>query len=257
MRLVFVLQVLFCSVLFSDYAFAQRNYSFEEACRNGGWTTGPCAPKSGQRQSIGCMDIVKYAFHPERASASCNDATLSPVFDFEILIEMIGIPNAAAINELQLTILRSTGSQNASAVLLSEPLPGEEGPQGPTVKRLIVYDPDWVKAAPAEAYLVLGHEAGHHFCGHDLSNLDPIARQDAELEADRFSGASIKRFETYHGRAFLKDALQAATRLYTAAGSHSYPPRAERVKAIMLGYNSGSPCGNLAAGIRGYSPQPR
>ena len=200
------------------------------------------------------MDLVKNAFHPEKFSAGCNDATLSPVFDFEILIEMIGIPNAAAINALQLTILRSTGFNNASAVLLSEPLPGE---QGPKVQRLIIYDPEWVKAAPAEAYLILGHEAGHLFCGHDLRTLDPTARQDAELEADRFSGAAIKRFETYHGRAFLNDALKAAARLYPAAGSHAYPPRAERVKAILLGYNSGSPCGNLAPGIRGYSPDPR
>ncbi len=203
------------------------------------------------------MDLVKNAFHPEKISAGCRDANLSPVFDFEILIEMIGIPNAAAINELQLTILRSAGFNNASAVILDEPLPGEPSAQGRTVKRLIVYDPEWVKAAPAEAYLILGHEAGHLFCGHDFRTLDPIARQDAELEADRFSGASIKRFETYHGRAFLNDALKAAARLYPAAGSHAYPPRAERVKAIMLGYNSGSACGNLAPGIRGYSPRPR
>jgi hypothetical protein len=203
------------------------------------------------------MDVAKNAFHPEEFPAGCNDATLSPVLDFEILIEMIGIPNAAAINALQLTILRSTGLENATAVLLPDPLPGEDGPQGPTVKRLIVYDPEWVKAAPAEGYLALGHEAGHHFCGHDLLALDPSTIPEKELEADRFSGASIKRFEAYHGRAFLNDALEAAARLYSADGSHSHPPRAERVKAILLGYNSGSPCGNLAPGIRGYSPQPR
>lgn len=254
MRLLLVLQALFWPLLLSDAASAQRPYSFEEACRNMGSTTGPCAPKPEQRHWIGCMDLVKNAFHPEKIAAGCRDANLSPVLDFEILIEMIGIPNAAAINALQLTILRSAGFNNASAVVLDEPLPGE---QGGIVKRLIVYDPEWVKAAPTEAYLVLGHEAGHLFCGHDLRTLDPIARQDAELEADRFSGASIKRFETYHGRAFLNDALKAAARLYRAAGSHAYPPRAERVKAILLGYNSGSPCGNLAAGIRGYSPRPR
>jgi Zn-dependent protease with chaperone function len=202
------------------------------------------------------MDLVKGAFHPEKFSG-CNDATLSPVFDFEILIEMIGIPNAAALNALQLTILHSAGFNNATSVLLSEPLPGEEAAEGAPVKRLIVYDPEWVKAAPAEAYLVLGHEAGHHFCGHDLNTLDPSLIPEKELEADRFSGAAIKRFETYHGRAFLNDALEAAARLYPAEGSHSHPPRAERVKAILLGYNSGSPCSNLAPGIPGYNPEPR
>lgn len=210
-----------------------------------------------QADTIGCIDIVKNAFHPEKFSAGCKDATLSPVIDFEILVEMIGIPNVAALNALQLTVLRSTGFKNATAVLLPEPLPGEQGPRGPTVKRLIVYDPEWVKAAPAEAYLVLGHEAGHHFCGHDVRTLDLTTLPKRELEADRFSGAAIKRFEVYHGRAFLTDALKAAARLYSATGSHSHPPRAERLKAILLGYNSDSPCGNLASGIRGFSPQPR
>lgn len=203
------------------------------------------------------MNVVKNSFHPDKFSAGCNDATLSPIFDFEVLIEMIGIPNIAALNELQLTILRSTGFKNATAVLLPEPLPGEEGPQGPTVKRLIVFDPEWVKASPAEAYLVLGHEAGHHFCGHDFSALDPSAIPEKELEADRFSGAAIKRFETYHGRPFLDGALKAAARLYPTEGSRSHPPREDRMKAILLGYNSGSPCGNLARGIPGYSPGPR
>lgn len=256
MRLLLALQVLVWPLWLSNQVFAQRYYTFEEACRMSGSTTGPCAPKSEQTPTIGCLDVVKGAFHPEKM-AGCEDATLSPVLDFEILIEMVGIPNAAAINALQLTIVRSTGSNNASAVLLSTPLPGEAGAQGPAVKRLIVYNPEWVKAAPAEAYLVLGHEAGHLFCGHDLLTLDPIAIADAELEADRFSGASIKRFEIYHGQAFIDGALKAAARLYPAAGGPSHPPRAERVEAIMAGYNSGSPCGNLAPAIRGYSPQPR
>jgi hypothetical protein len=254
-RLLLVLQVLFWPLLLSDRAFAQRPYSFEEACRNGGWTTGPCAPKS--EQTIGCKDILKGAFHRGKFLAGCNEATLSPVFDFEILIEMVGIPNVAAINALQLTILRSTGFNNASAEILDEPLPGEQGPRGPAVKRLIIYDPEWVKAAPAQAYLILGHEAGHLFCGHDFRTVDPSTIPEKELEADRFSGAALKRFEVYHGRAFLNDALKAAAWLYPAAGSRSHPPRAERVKAILLGYKSGSPCGNLAPAIRGYSPHPR
>lgn len=104
--------------------------------------------------------------------------------------------------------------------------------------------------------MVLGHEAGHHFCRHSIegAKLNP---HEYELEADRFAGASIKRFETYHGKAVLNDALNAAERLYSASGSQSHPPRTARIRAIFLGYNSGSPCGNLSPGIRGFSPQPR
>jgi predicted metalloprotease len=121
---------------------------------------------------------------------------------------------------------------------------------------MIILDPEWAKSVTAEAYLVLGHEAGHHFCGHALDS-DPMARKKQELEADQFSGAAIRRFEAYHGRAFLQDALQAATRLYSASETGSHPSRNARLDAITLGYNSGSPCGDLAPGVRGYTAGPR
>ena len=65
------------------------------------------------------------------------------------------------------------------------------------------------------------------------------------------------QFEIYHGKAFLDGALKAADRLYSVEGSRSHPPRAARVEAVLVGYKSGSPCGNLAPAIRGYSPQAR
>jgi hypothetical protein len=226
-------------------ALAQQHYTFEEACRRAGMTTGACAPKSQQPQTTICTHFGRNAFHAEAyAGAGCTQVTLSPVLDAELFIEMVGIPNASKINELGLTIGRSTGLKNAAAFF------HDDG------SRWMTYDPDWARAATAEAYLVLGHEAGHHFCGHTLATvkIDPKQR---ELEADRFSGASIKRFEVYHGKPFLDGALKAAERLYSQDGSRSHPPRAARLEAVLLGYKTGSQCGNLAPAIRGYSPQAR
>jgi hypothetical protein len=156
---------------------------------------------------------------------------------------MIGLPNISKINDLKVTIGRSVGFMNAVALFNNG-------------SRMIILDPEWAKSATAEAYLVLGHEAGHHFCGHVL-NADPLARKRQELEADQFSGAAIKRFEAYHGRAFLQGALQAATTLYFASEGASHPPREARLEAIMAGYTSGSSCGTLSPGIRGYTAGPR
>jgi len=246
MRLLLILQLLFWSVPLGDRAVAQQYYSFEEACRRAGNTTGACAPKSQQKNAPKCVRLHGNAFHAEKCSGDCIEATVSPVFDSEIFVEMIGLPNVAKVNELKLTIWRSTPSancKNAVAVFVDG-------------SRSIVYDAAWAKAATAESYLILGHEAGHHFCGHTLGDVE-ISPHERELEADRFSGASIKRFETYHGKAFIREALAVAAKLYSLSGSRSHPPRAARVEAISLGYNSGSPCGNLAPGIRGYTSGPR
>lgn len=243
MRVVFVFQVMFWSILFGDSAVAQQHYSFEEACRRAGQTTGPCAPKSQQQKPIGCVKLVGNAFHAEKFSGDCLETTLSPVIDSEIFVELLGLQNIPKVNELGLTIGRSTGFDNAVALF-------HDG------SRMIIVDPEWARSATAESYLVLGHEAGHHFCGHTIKNARE-SPQDEELEADRFSGASIRRFEVYHGKVFLRDALEAAARLYSASGSRSHPPRAARLDAILLGYNSGSPCGSLAPGVRGFSSQPR
>ncbi len=242
MRPVLAVQVLCWSMLLCDYAAAQRTYSFEEACRNAGQTTGPCAPQQRQAQPMGCVPLAGNAFHAEAFSGSCIPTTLAPVLDAEILIEMIGLPNVAKLNELQLTIGRTDNFTNAVATFY----------QG---NRVIIHDPAWARSG-AESYLVIGHEAGHHFCGHTLANFRR-SPQERELEADRFSGAAIKNFEAYHGKPFLREAISAATRLYSESGSRSHPPRAARIEAITAGYNSGSPCGNLAPGSRGFSPTPR
>ncbi|HEV7407052.1 MAG TPA: hypothetical protein VGO01_01085 [Bradyrhizobium sp.] len=242
MRRALAVKVLFLSIIFSDCAVAQRTYTFEEACRNAGWTTGPCAPQQQQAQALGCVPLVGNAFHAEAFSGNCIETTLSPVLDAEIFIEMIGISNTAKINELQLTIGRTSDANNAFATFYKG-------------GRMLILNPAWARSG-VEAYLVIGHEAGHHFCGHTLPSFQGSPKEK-ELEADRFSGASIKRFEVYHGRVFFAEAIRAATRLYSEEGLRSHPPRAARIEAITQGYNSGSPCGNLAPAIRGLSPSSR
>jgi hypothetical protein len=223
---------------------AQQYYSFEEACRMAGRTTGACAPKSQQETSLDCRKIASNAFHPEKFSGGrCKEVTLSPVIDVEVFVEMIGLPNISQINNMKMMIGHSVGYNNAAATFYED-------------NRIIIFDPQWAKSATAETYLILGHEAGHHFCGHPL-NGDPIGQKKRELEADTFSGAAIKRFEEYHGRPFLQEAMKAAIRLYTGSESGSHPSPAARLEAVKLGYNSGSPCGNLSAGVRGYTAGPR
>ncbi len=151
------------------------------------------------------------------------------VSDVEIFVELIGIPNFEKINALRLQIVRSAGLKNAAAYF----------GQG---YRSIVYDPVWAASTTGEFYLALSHEAGHHFCGHVGG---PQSAQN-ELEADRFGGASIKRFETYHNRKFFEAVLAAAATRYPENGSAFYPSRASRLEALRKGYEQGSPCGNLA-----------
>jgi hypothetical protein len=172
------------------------------------------------------------AFH-ERELGSLRILVEPPtVRDVEILVELIGIPNTAKINALRLQIRKSIGIQNAL---------GFEHNGYATV----VYDPEWASRAPADFYLVLGHELGHHFCGHYAhdSRSDFLA---SELEADRFGGASIKRFEIYHNRAFFGAVVSAAKAKYEEKGSTLYPPRVARLEALAKGHEEGSPCGNLA-----------
>ena len=147
--------------------------------------------------------------------------------DSEIFIELVGLQDIHKINDLKLTIGRTIDFNNAVALFHNG-------------ARMIILDPQWAKSSTAEYYLVLGHEAGHHFCGHTIGSSER-SPQESELEADRFSVASIKRFKVYHDKKFLDEALKAANRLYSASGSRSHPPRAVRVEAIMLGYKAGSP----------------
>jgi hypothetical protein len=162
--------------------------------------------------------------------------------DVEILVELVGLPNVSKINALRLHIRRRLGLKNACA------LPEAGG------FATIAYDPDWAAGDTPAFYLTLGHEAGHHFCGHFVGDAHGSWAQ-SELEADQFGGASIKRFEVYHNRSLLSQVLAAAAAKYPEQGSSSHPARALRLEAIKRGYEQGSQCGDLAPVEQsGFSP---
>jgi hypothetical protein len=165
--------------------------------------------------------------------------------DAEILVELVGIPNVSNLNAQRLHIRRVLNLGNACS------LPEAGG------YATIAYDPLWAAGDTPAFYLALGHEAGHHFCGHYLRG-DALWGPQQELEADQFAGASIKRFEVYHGQSFISRVLAVAGASYPEQGSILYPPRQMRLEAIRRGYDLGSPCGGLAPVEQaGFSPPAR
>ncbi len=199
-------------------------------------------PASSQTQEWVTIGKNCFAFH-ERALQVKLEPTLTS--DVEILVELIGLPNVSKLNSMRFGLRRSYGVENAAYLE-----GGEEG------CKIIVYNPDWAAGDTAEFYMVLGHEAGHHFCGHSVGNVHGT-RQETELEADQFSGASIKRYEIYHNQRLFDQVYAAAEAKYPKDGSGLYPPRALRLAAMKRGYEQGSPCGNLSPAIPGFSPGQR
>jgi hypothetical protein len=164
--------------------------------------------------------------------------------DVEIFVELIGIPNATQINAQRLQIRRALGLGRACAI------PQAQG------FATIAYDPVWAAGDAPGFYLALGHEAGHHFCGHFTGSGSNRWAQ-SELEADRFAGASVKRFEVYHNRRYFDQVYSVAAAKYPDQGTALYPSRAARLAALKQGYEEGSPCGNLAPVTAAGHVQPR
>lgn len=165
--------------------------------------------------------------------------------DVEILVELVGLPNVSNLNALRLHIRRVLGLKNACA------LPEAGG------YATIAYDPDWAAGDTPAFYLTLGHEAGHHFCGHFVGEGQGSWAQK-ELEADQFGGASVKRFEVYHNQSFFNQVLAAAASKYPEQGTFLYPSRTLRLEALRRGYEQGSQCGGLVpVEQRGFSPDQR
>jgi hypothetical protein len=185
-----------------------------------------------------------FAFHEEKLQD--YNVKMEPPFsaDAEIFIEQIGLPNVSKINQLRLQIRRTYGLKTAVA------LEGEGF-------RTIAFDPDWAASDTPKFYLILGHEAGHHFCGHSVGAVRGN-RTQIELEADQFGGASIKRYEVYHNRSFFNQVFAAAVANYPEQAQFSYPPRKMRLDALKRGYEQGSQCGGLAPVEQsGFSPGTR
>jgi hypothetical protein len=202
----------------------------------------------GSSMASNCDDPRRdFAFHEEKVRENLEkELAPSVTGDIEIFVELIGLQNVAKINELKLQIRRTSEPGLNDAVSFEA--------RG---CRSIVFDPYWASGDTASFYLVLSHEAGHHFCGHTVGQvrLDRMAR---ELEADEFSGASIRRYEIYHSRGFFNQVYSAAIAKYPEQGDATHPPRALRLAAIKRGYEHGSHCGGLASVTGpGYSPPQR
>jgi len=88
------------------------------------------------------------------------------------------------------------------------------------------------------AVSILAHEIGHHLSGHTLDNVG--SRPETELEADEFSGFVLRRMG-----ASLPDAQAVMETIASLKGSHSHPPKKDRLAAIEKGWSkAGGPVTN-------------
>ncbi|MBB3216807.1 hypothetical protein FHW72_001878 [Ochrobactrum sp. RC6B] len=94
--------------------------------------------------------------------------------------------------------------------------------------QVIIYDRQMSPEAGYDgAMAIIAHELGHHYCGHLGKKADP----SQELEADRFSGAAMRRSNMP-----LESALPMA-KLMDERPSRTHPARADRVEAFKSGWN--------------------
>lgn len=102
-------------------------------------------------------------------------------------------------------------------------------------KRYILYNPKFMSQINSAsgsnwaAVSILAHEIGHHLSGHTLDNVG--SRPATELEADEFSG-----FVLYKLGASLKDAQAVMETIASLKGSHTHPPKKDRLVAIEAGW---------------------
>ncbi|UPK20314.1 hypothetical protein [Bradyrhizobium sp. 131] len=146
-----------------------------------------------------------------------------PGHDGSMVVALSGIePNPLAVR-------RATGLRNGFATVLNDGA------------RIIVYDPIWYGgiSSLAARYYLLGHEVGHHVCGHRGGYLnDKDANWKQELEADTYAGAAIKRV----GYLTIADVIEGMAQTISHQGSQTHPPINLRIAAVQNGYDKGSPC---------------
>ncbi len=80
------------------------------------------------------------------------------------------------------------------------------------------------------AQAVIAHELGHHICGH-LEDSNKISSHEAELQADRFAGASMRKL------GYTIDAALSFAPILSGAPSDSHPAADLRVQAIIQGWS--------------------
>lgn len=103
-------------------------------------------------------------------------------------------------------------------------------------KRYILYDPKLLSNADQQSssywssMSILAHEIGHHLSGHTITNKG--SNPFDELEADQYSG-----FILYKLGASISQATQAIESLGSDKASMTHPAKADRIKAILKGWN--------------------
>ena len=118
--------------------------------------------------------------------------------------------------------LRAANVPNAASVIIKG-------------KRYILYNPKFMSQINTSsgsnwaAVSILAHEIGHHLSGHTLDNVG--SRPATELEADEFSGFVLCKLG-----ASLKDAQAVMEPIASLKGSHTHPPKRDRLVAIEAGW---------------------
>ena len=119
--------------------------------------------------------------------------------------------------------VRAAGVPNAAAVI------------GPDGKRYILYNQYFMRDTKSRTnnewapVSIMAHEVGHHLNGHTLDGLG--SRPPSELQADYYSGFILQRMG-----ADLDDARAAMDIIGSDSGSHTHPPKHDRLAAITRGW---------------------
>jgi hypothetical protein len=94
---------------------------------------------------------------------------------------------------------------------------------------------------------VLGHEVGHHVCGHTVG-VNATRPWEKELEADSVAGNIVRNMEqaaadgNVWASVSLDEIIAAANAIYSEQGSPTHPPRHMRIAAVLDGYHKGHQC---------------
>lgn len=124
-------------------------------------------------------------------------------------------------------------------------------------RRYIIYDNDFLENLDNHARTkwasvsVLAHEMGHHYRNHVVDRQGSTPPK--ELEADYFSGYVMAKLG-----ADAPEAVAAMERIATERGSSTHPAKADRLKAILQGWNYANGTTNsTSGGNQNSAPQPQ
>jgi len=197
--------------------------------------------------ALGCVLPVsaQKTFASEKYTAMCNyygETTAS------VIIMKTANPTAEKVVQDIMSViglranfeLRSANVPTAAAVV-------KKG------KRYILYNPQFMNTIISTtgsnwaAVSILAHEIGHHLSGHTLDS--ESSKPATELEADEFSGFVLQKMG-----ATLNDAQAAMAAIASVKGSHSHPPKNDRLSAIAAGW--GKAGGKTQPAMAEYKPAP-